>query len=242
MNQTMKAIKGRKIMTHRFIATAATALFACLLVPALSAGTIFTNFGPLFTYDTLNGTFIGNDLNPGDNAAEGASFTPATSTLFGSLTIALSCFNNCPVSPFTVSLDSDSSGVPGSAIESFSVTGATLDSNPLITLTSSLNSPLLAGIQYWIAVTTSDANATAGDSIVWNNNTVGDTSAQANSVDGGTTWSSISGLYQTPGAYEVDSLAPTTTPEPGTWGLMIPSIAMLGAIGCQRRKRPGSTV
>jgi hypothetical protein len=75
--------------------------------------------------------------------------------------------------------------------------------------------PLLtAGTQYWVTVASDLSN-----SIAWNWNSTSDTSDEAVSTDGGATWFSPSGL--TPGAYQVNGVQSTTTPEPSaSWFLI----------------------
>ena len=54
------------------------------------AGTIFTNFGPVLSYDINSGNPVGNAFD-GNLYAEGESFVVGANATFGSLLIALSC-------------------------------------------------------------------------------------------------------------------------------------------------------
>jgi hypothetical protein len=203
-----------------------------LAVPGVApASVIFTNFGAGQSYNTTGGNGVGNDF-VGDNLGEGESFTPTANVNFGSVVVALSCSTGCPASDnFTISLNSDSGGMPGAAIESFIFTGKTLNvlglNNTPITATSLLKPLLTSGTQYWITVTSSIAYA-----ITWNWNTTNDGNSQAISTDGGGSWFANSGL--TPGAFEVDSAAIVTgSPEPGA-GLLL-STALLALWKFRRR-------
>ncbi len=203
-------------MPRHFVVSIAAVVFG-LAAPTLSAGIIFSNLGPGQTYDLANYNIVGNDF-AGDNLAQGDTFTPSTTATFGDLQLALSCAATCP-DPFTVALTNDSgSNSPGTAIESFMVAGTSLGSvgvdNPPIVLNSILLPTLSAGTQYWVTVAT-DLNNT----IAWSDNITGDTSDQAVSTDGGSTWFSPSGA--TPSAYQVDSQNPVSgVPEPGTLAML----------------------
>jgi hypothetical protein len=194
--------------------------------PMVSHATvIFSNFGAGFTYDSAEGNAVGNFFD-GSNYAEADNFIAGGSFTFSSLEIALSCFDICPDS-FTVLLASNSAGAPGSTLESFNVTGGGLqnlgDNNAPLTLTSVVKPLLSSGVEYWIVVK-SDLN----DSIAWNLNTTGDISSEGISSDGGASWFAPSG--QTPGAYEVDGIGGSTTPEPGRFGMMLGGGLLLGLV------------
>jgi hypothetical protein len=192
-----------------------TLLFA---VPAVSRAdsVLFSNFGPGFSHNTSSGNPVGNAFD-GNDYAEGGTFMPTTSANFSSLDIALSCAFTCPDN-FTVSLDANNAGIPGAALESFILSGASLGllsaNNPPIVLSSVLEPLLAAGTEYWVTVS-SDLN----DSIAWNWNSTGDTSSEAISTDGGTTWFAPSGL--TPSAYQVNGASLSAVPEPSTLILML---------------------
>jgi hypothetical protein len=188
---------------------------------------VFNNFGAGLSYNTGAGNFVGNAFDgSGNNYGEGVEFTPYFTANLSSLDIALSCFFGCSDS-FTVSLDASSSGAPGAALESFTISGASLGplgtNNPALLLTSVLMPTLTAGTPYWVTVT-SDVN----DSIVWNWNSTGDTSADALSTDGGSTWFAPSG--ETPGAVRVGG----SVPEPGAI-VLLSTVVLLLAIGSRRR-------
>jgi len=74
------------------------------------AATVFTNFGPSFSYDINTGSPVGN------------AFTPTASGSLRSLRFALSCASTWP-DTVRVSLNTDAGNQPGAILESFSVAG-----------------------------------------------------------------------------------------------------------------------
>ena len=150
---------------------------------------------------------------------------------FGSVSLALSCFFVCPDN-YTVDLTADAGAQPGAVIESFTLSGAALgavgNNNPLVVANSVLHPLLTAGTAYWITT-----SSPLSDSITWNFNSTGDTSPEAISTDGGTTWFSPSGF--TPGALEVDPV-----PEPAAallFGSAMLVLAVRRRLGCLAGRR-----
>ncbi len=225
-------------MTRRLIMlcmNSALCMFVLALPGVIRADTIFTNFGPSFSYNTTGGNAVGNGLDfTGFNYAEGDAFVPAINANLGSIEIALS-YVIAPPDPFTVSLASNAGDKPGPVLESFVIAPNNVSAlgthKPPLVLNSILNPLLTAGIKYWVTV---DAPFT--DSIVWNWNNTGDTRAEAISTNGAATWFSPSGL--TPGAFEVDSPASTAVPEPGTLGLLAAGLLMLAGLQKRLVRRP----
>jgi hypothetical protein len=203
-----------------------------LSVTAAEGATIFSNFGGGNSYNTSAGNFSGNgqDLTTTDYA-EADTFTPTVTSGFSSISIALSCYSAsaCP-NQFTVDLDADNGGVPGTTIESFTVAGTSLGvlgiNNAPTVLNSVLHPVLTNGTAYWITVL-----APFSDSVVWNWNSTSDPSNEAISTDNGSTWTAP---FSTPGAYSVSSQTVVTTPEPST--LWLVALTTLGLL-CVRRQR-----
>lgn len=225
-----KLARGKLVRSGFFIWLAAATL------PSItSASIIFTNFGPGLSYDITEGNGVGNDF-VGDTLAEGDSFTAVTNSIFGSVSVALSCGAfTCPASDtFTVALTADNGDAPGTAIESFLFTGLSLsglnNNNSLIMATSILKPTLTAGTLYWITVSSSSSY-----SIVWNLNSTSSTVDQAQSTDGGDSWFAPSGL--TPSAFEVDSAPAGGVPEPST-GVLLGGVMLLGLFGHRFIRRP----
>ena len=197
----------------------ASLYFSLFAIPVTSfASVIAGNLGGSAPgYNVVVGNVVGNDF-AADNFAQGVSFTPGANAKVSTVSVALSCAATgfCPDN-FTVSLDNNSGGVPGTAIESYTVSGTTLgnlgSANPLVVFTSSSNPTLLAGTEYWLTIST-DTNNTGA----WNLNQTGDTSATALSSNGGATWGN-GGL--TPGAYEIDGTLTSSVPEPSSLALVL---------------------
>lgn len=214
---------ARPLATRLFISA------LLLAVPSVApAAVVFTNFGPGLTYDTTGGNAVGNAFD-GNNYGEADTFTLGASANLASLKVALSCSVGCPVAAnFTIALTGDAGDQPGAIIESFSFPATTLGilggNNAPVTANSVLHPLMTAGTQYWVTVTSSLAY-----SIAWNWNSINDTTDQALSTDGGGTWFAPSGL--TPAAFEVDSTASTTVPEPGA-GLLL-SGGLLACVLCK---------
>lgn len=228
MKHESQNLIGMTFTTHRSSILTSIGVWTLLFAaPAVSrADIVFTNFGAGFSYNTGLGNPVGNAFD-GNNYAQGDTFTPTTSADLSSLDIALSCAfaGGCP-DAFTVSLTGDSGNQPAAApLESFAVLGTSLGlegvNNPPVVLNSVLQPSLKAGTQYWVTV-----SADLNDSIAWNLNSTGDTSAEALSTDGGATWFSPSGL--TPGAYQVNGAAPV--PEPGA-RVLLGAVLLLLALG-----------
>ena len=224
-------------MIHRFASIAILGALLCVFVPVAPATVIFTNFGASQSYSISADNTIGNDF-VGDNLAEGDTFMPSSTAVFGSLQIALSCgIARCP-DFYTVSLDGDSGGdSPGSVLESFIGSGVSLgqlnvNNAPVVFTATGSPITLTAATRYWVTVSSDVHN-----SIAWNLNSTGDVSDQAISTDGGSTWFSPSGL--TPSAYEVDAKAGAVSPEPGAASLLLVGLAWLGVLALKRRRRRG---
>jgi hypothetical protein len=211
-----------------FLTTIAFAAFVIGTSPFAAATPIFTNFGAGQSYDTSGGNPIGNAFD-GNTYAEGDTFVSGGNFNLGSITLALSyVFPGSVPDNFTVALKTDSGNAPGSTVlESWTVLGIALGplgTNHLpLTLTSVLNPALTNGTRYWVTGS-SDSN----DSIAWNWNSTGDSSDEAISLDGGSSWFSPSGL--TSGALEVDSRVIVPTPEPSTIVLLCTGLLTLVAL------------
>jgi hypothetical protein len=226
MKRKNQKSKGMIFMTHRFALVTSIGVWVLLFAARARADiVVFSNLDSSFSYNTVLGNYIGNGQDfSGSNYAEGATFTPTTSADFSSLDIALNNSSGIADS-LTISLDANSSGGPGAALESLTVPSAVLGAfginNTPLTLDSVLHPLLTAGTQYWVTV----SDATGSDSNVWNWNDTSDTSSAAISTDGGTTWFSPSGL--TPGAYQVNGTPMQTVPAPSI-GVGFPAFLAVG--------------
>src|SRR6516164_4086926 len=115
MKPTDRSSPTEDLMTQRCTILTGIGVWTLLFAaPAVSRANavVFSNFGAGFSYDTGDANFIGNAFDgSGSNYAQGATFTPTATSIFGSLDIALSCFFVCP-NNFTVSLASNVSDSP----------------------------------------------------------------------------------------------------------------------------------
>jgi hypothetical protein len=200
-------------------------VFAVAAVAPAAPVVLSSNFGSGSSYNTSQGNPVGNAFD-GNTYAEGDTFLLGGNAVFTSLRVALSCALACP-DPVTISLTRDAGNQPGTAIETFTIAGTSLGTlgtnNAPIVLNSLLDPTLIFDTRYWITVT-----ADLKDSISWNLNSTGDRSAEALSTNGGATWFSPSG--DTPGAFDVSGIIP----EPGTIGLVLGALLVLGAVGKRR--------
>jgi hypothetical protein len=194
---------------------------AFLLTASNAKGDVlFNTFGGGSSYNVNNGNVLGNAFD-GNNYAEAETFTVSGQAVFSGLRLALSCsVAGCP-DALTIALTSDSSGSPGSVIESFSYSGTLLGSlginNVPVSLSSLLNPTLTPGTSYWITVAT-----TLNNSVAWNWNGAGTSALQAISADGGASWFAPSG--QTNGVFEVDG---SSAPEPTTIATLLGGGALM---------------
>ncbi len=118
----------------------------------VKAETIFSTFGPGDSYDNLAGAGIFGPPNPVQNIA--ASFTPAQNYLFDSADLALLMFPEGGANTsntFDVWLMSDSGGLPGTIIESFSLS-IEFNSSGIYTVSGVPHPLLTSGTTYWVAV------------------------------------------------------------------------------------------
>ena len=188
---------------------------------AAGGTTLYTDFGPGQTYNTVSGWAIaGSGTAFPDSVA--ASFTPSVTATLDSIDLPVFVFAG--TATFTVEITSDSSGKPGAVLESYSLTSIT-GATTIRTLTSILHPSLSSLSTYWIAVFPGDTT-TAG---AWNWNSVGATGYDF-STNGGSTWAGP--IAGTSPAFDV--IGTPTVPEPTTWVLLA---APLAAMLWFRRRR-----
>jgi hypothetical protein len=210
------------------VVLAAVSVLGLLASRADASVVVYSDFGPGQTYgSSLNDaagptSFIGEEIGYAD------PFTPTGTVTFASVVLPLSSVSG--TNSLVVSLRPSVSGLPGSPLESFTVTG--LPSFPTSTvyqLNSLLDPVLNAGSTYWIAIFPGGSNTIAG----WNFDSVGVNGGAANQ-NGSATWTY--NPYNTSSAFEVLG-NPLATPEPA-------SLSMLAGLGACAvvwfRKRRGS--
>lgn len=220
----------------RNLPVSCTLLLAGLIACAgiLQADTIYSTFGPGFSFATGTGAIVTND--PLADASVAIAFTPTANYDLTSIEFVASDLFPEDLSPITIAIFADNGGQPGSQpLESFT-TGSfgPFGEAALVTTVTSLSQPLLqAGTQYWIGM-----NASPGDLMVWNQSS---TSAAGFSItDGSGNWSA-SDPAQGQGALEIDgdlvaaiagpvaqtNDSPIFTPEPLSWWLMASGLAVI---------------
>jgi hypothetical protein len=178
------------------------------LAPPAQAVTIYTTFGPGDSYGGSN-YLIGTS----QQQVIAGMFVPGFDATLDSIRVATHFFqgdNN-----FTVYLASDSGGVPGAALESFTNVAFVSTPGSIVTLNSILHPMLNTGATYWVVVTAADLTKTDGG---WFFNDQGIDSGMAhhNTDSGGVWFASPPGSGQTTPAFDVSGTAAAAVPEPVT--------------------------
>ena len=226
-------------MTRRF----AVHLIICMAIaPGISrADEIYDTLLSGNTYQCCTGNMVtGPDAtNVGATVGLnqiGAAFTPTATYILTQLDVAFYfplATDSTNTNGFTITLYQDSGGVPGKAIETWTVitapsqAGGTSGTSSVVeTVLPLVKVTLSAGQQYWIVATPAGSNTFD----VWAANGTGSGATEAQNSGSG--WSAYSvssdGL-----AFDVQG---DPTPEPGTF-MLIPLAAVgLGLIGKLRRK------
>lgn len=193
-----------------------TAVLLAASLPAWSA-TIYSNFGPGDSFD-VPAYIIGGGSGTQQEVA--LSFVPAFGATLDSIRVAVrndpffSSANN-----YTIYLASDSSGLPGSAIETFS--GLTFSyPSAILTLNSSANPLLSAGTMYWVVVTAPDLIASSG---AWNFSDQGVMGLAARSVNSG--WNACVACASP--VMDVNGTSVSEIPEPSALTLTLAGLAGL---------------
>jgi hypothetical protein len=205
---------------------------------SLRADVIYTNFGADDAYAAGAGIIVTNDNLAWSSVA--IAFTPVANYTLSSIEFIATGLNPDGTDTATLGIFADNGGQPGSTpLESFTVDSLAQFGSlvPVMSVTSALQPLLLANTQYWIGM-----NTTAGNFIVWNQNT---TLANGFSqTDGAGNWfasGTDQGVVKVDGTFAPDVSAPNAAPflgtlnpvpEPGTWWLIA---AGLSAIAYLRR-------
>lgn len=185
-----------------------------------SASILHSGFGP-------DPGFIGGITSYAVNGASysggqsiAASFLSADTSPLDHIDVALNWENFGP-DLFTIILADDNAGAPGTALETFSVSGVPT-SGTIETVTSLTNPILTSGTKYWVEVLPGDPLTVGG----WNLST-GPLTGFSYQPVGSETWTAASGYGV---AYDVIG----TVPEPSTWSLLALGA---GAFALARRRR-----
>jgi hypothetical protein len=199
---------------------------------------IFSNYGPAGSFNTVAGNALGFFAFQGNLSNEAVAM-PFTASQTADLTLAILPLQlisgaNFPVSVF---LESDNNGTPGTILasltqqfdvtfiagnDSFAYTGAPVK--------------VSAGVSYWLVA--AQPNAFVGQTL---NGWFGPPSPVNGTIDFNATgsptgpWSNESGIIS---AFQLDGTPVTTTPEPGTFGLLASSVLFgAGVFWAERRRR-----
>ena len=217
-----------KSMTKGFVIAAAV---VCLgAATSVRAGVVvFNDFGPGDSYGA-SGYELGYDHNVGLTSEIACGFTVAAGQNYTLSEIDFAASIVSGTNAIGVALLADSGGVPGTTLESWTVSG--LGQYPALTppevVISTLHPTLLAGQQYWLALTMGDSTTFA----VWHNNSIGVTGPGYVISDGrGTLYEGDTGFV---GAFRVEGTS-SAVPEPST--LAGAGIAVFLGLGYAWRRR-----
>ncbi len=202
----------------------------CLGLLAVAAGraradVAFNDFGPGDSFNTNSGCTVStNSSETHQQITSAMQFTSAASGSLTSIELAMSIISGA--NSFTVTLNTDSGGLPGAILESFTLTDVpTLGTSfPPEVLTSVVQPTLTAGTNYWINISPSDLNSDTWGA--WNFNSIG--------VTGLIAQNGISFGVQTLSAFAVNVSA---VPEPSSLALGLLGAAGALGLGARRVRR-----
>ena len=200
--------------------------YLLLAAATASAETIFSQFGPSPYFQAGTGLGVnGSDvdpscLTPGVVCEQDAAsqFQPLITSPLASIDIALLWLSG--TDSFIVDLAADNAGLPGSVLESFTVTGIPSGGGTIITLDSTLHPLLSSGAQYWLEVFPGNPSLGGG----WNLSTLSSGNAPYFSHNHGASWTPTT---QGPEAFDVNG----TVPEPPAGLFLIAAACVLIARG-----------
>jgi PEP-CTERM motif len=187
-------------------------------------GDTFTNGGAFLVYGSASGGYV----------APAMEFTPSASVTLDKIRFAFTTPNTGYTND--VILAANSSGAPGSALETLSAISTTntggLFNGTILTENSVVHPGLVAGQNYWLVLQPHDPTTSDVGGWLISNPPVSGTSAARVTPNGA--WSVATS--QTQAAFEIDGVSASATPEPAS--LVLCGVGVLGLLGYGwRRKR-----
>ncbi len=175
-----------------------------------AANIIYTDYPAIFSSSALVTDQAGG---PVSYQSVAAPFVPAANYTYTSATLALRD-DGGSANNYTISIDSDSSNLPGTALDT--VSGVAVSSNSDLTVLASGVLTLVSGTTYWLVA----IPAQSSDNAVWYASSAAAGYPAYQSSSGGP-WNTYAASGPLP-AFEIDG-TPTgngTTPEPATLALL----------------------
>jgi hypothetical protein len=199
---------------------------AVVLLAAMSAQaapvTIFSNFNsdPTNLYDANGYWFVFAPAIRAGGLSAAMGFTPSDADVLTQIDVAITLYSGTSLLDF--GLYSDSGGVPGSLLTSWSIASLPAAGTccTVETLVPGTSITLNAGVQYWLL-----ASVSQDTMALWNTNNIGQQ---------GPEWSTgVGASTQTEGAFDVLG---DPVPEPASALLVTCGVALLGLV-VRRRQR-----
>lgn len=159
----------------------------------IAAKIIYNNISrvELGRYNCCTGyTISGPDSPVADTWAHAMPFTPAVNDTIKKVLVAVGYVTG--TNGVTVSVNEDAGGLPGNALQTFSLIGLqNFGSCCLVEIADAHRIPVAAGTQYWVVVATSDDTSDTWDAWNWN---VTDQTAQPYAFFNNGVWQQASGI------------------------------------------------